>query len=669
VRTAGKVYFITPFSGENSQVAKLRSAGFEVSGLFKGETVFANDDTIYCVMGKNVQAGETVSCKGFGILLANKFLEVGELATMIPVFGIPKVVASGEKIYTDVELYFGGVTPKEFIGKEYLYKGRGGVAGAVTKPGKIYVATPLGHSNTADSELRSLGFKYVKRLPYYALGTSLYSVLYEKDFEVGDELRLSKFTFVLVNSDEEYKKNPYAEGRDRALDPPVVVYNPDETTVGDYGDAGDYLDGNRNWGGIPSIAKDNKTGKLWATWYSGGNTEDEYNFCMLYTSDDDGETWRGPKVVVDPTHYVRAFDPNLWVDPNGRMWFIWNQSYGYIDHRIGVWVMYTDNPGDENPTWSQPYRIANGIAMCDPIVLTQDAGGDAKAGDWILPTSIWNGTGQPEFSSNCYISKDRGMTWTLQGGITEWGNAVRQIDEPMIIQQNDGSLTMYIRTANKESAIWKSSSIDGGKTWSTVVDAGITYISSRFYVSRLSSGNLLMVMNVPPRTGMSRTYMTAMISTDDGATWPHRLVLREAGGSYPDAYEDDKGNIYVTQDSDRAKGMIWMHKFTEADIMAGEIVTEGSAFNMLVNDNTAKLINVAVTESGDNWNFTVTDTAKIKSGQVYIGAYDGDGRLIDAVFADYPSSEAITMPKNGAVEFRAYIWNGEMIPVIKQKDF
>ena len=104
--------------------------------------------------------------------------------------------------------------------------------------------------------------------------------------------------------------------------------------------------------------------------------------------------------------------------------------------------------------------------------------------------------------------------------------------------------------------------------------------------------------------------------------------------------------------------------------MAGEIVTEGSAFNMLVNDNTAKEISVSKTESGDNWVFTVTDSANIKSGQVYVGAYDVEGRLVDAVFTEYPSTDAITMPKNNSVtEFRAYIWSTELKPLIKQKGF
>lgn len=46
-----------------------------------------------------------------------------------------------------------------------------------------------------------------------------------------------------------------------------------------------------------------------------------------------------------------------------------------------------------------------------------------------------------------------------------------------------------------------------------------------------------------------RSHLTAMLSEDDGETWPYTLLLDERNEvSYPDAKEADNGYIYVTRD-------------------------------------------------------------------------------------------------------------------------
>jgi hypothetical protein len=72
-------------------------------------------------------------------------------------------------------------------------------------------------------------------------------------------------------------------------------------------------------------------GRLWATWYSGGTNEGPENYVVLITSSDDGRTWSPIRLVIDPPGYVRACDPNLWVDPRGRLWLFYAQAYGWWD--------------------------------------------------------------------------------------------------------------------------------------------------------------------------------------------------------------------------------------------------------------------------------------------------------------------------------------------------
>ena len=77
----------------------------------------------------------------------------------------------------------------------------------------------------------------------------------------------------------------------------------------------------RLYQGVPGIARDDKSGRLWATWYSGGRGEDKYNYVVVVTSSDDGATWTDAVLVVDPPNNVRTSDSCFWTAPDGRLHF------------------------------------------------------------------------------------------------------------------------------------------------------------------------------------------------------------------------------------------------------------------------------------------------------------------------------------------------------------
>ncbi len=69
-----------------------------------------------------------------------------------------------------------------------------------------------------------------------------------------------------------------------------------------------HLTGGRQFQGIPGI-ESTSSGRLWATWYSGGVNEGPNNFSLLVTSNDKGRTWTEPVAVIDPPGNVRSYDP------------------------------------------------------------------------------------------------------------------------------------------------------------------------------------------------------------------------------------------------------------------------------------------------------------------------------------------------------------------------
>lgn len=636
----GYVYVITQVDGtSNSQEAALSDAGFaKVATISKG-LLWSAHKYEAVVMAKEVEKGDVISYSYWGLLIANEGKEefkLNALATVMPKHEKPRKIAVGERIFTDTTKHvFAESMPEYLLGQSYLATSvdLGGTF-TVTEGGYLYIVTSVSGKSTSQADnLVADGFAVVASIDAKTMSTTITEplVLLAKEVSAGETVTFGRWGMVIAETDENYA---YIENS-ISLTAPTVIYNPTE---------GEYIDGNRLWQGIPSITKDEESGRLWATWYSGGEGEGAYNFVLLYTSDDDGKTWSGPVLAIDHEFPVRCFDPNLWMDPDGRMWMFWTQSYFHKDGVYGTWMMYTDNPESENPTWSEPKRVANGITMNDPIVLSN--------GDWLLPTAIWAYANtvpemEKETNSNVYISKDKGMNWEYLGSVPSY-EGERNCDENMIVEQADGSLRMLIRTG---LGIEESYSYDGGETWTGATDADISNVASRFYITRLSSGNQLLVFNDPPNDGTKRTHMTAALSADDGKTWSHKLVIDERSSTtYPDAVEDDDGNIYIIYDHGRGvNGEILMAKITEADIIAGEIVSETSMLKVLINNNTA------LDQNGDGiFNVSVADT------DAFIDE-NGRGNLRTVVSVLLPEGKTVTAYGVWYIPLAVFTGDGEAL--------
>jgi predicted neuraminidase len=345
----------------------------------------------------------------------------------------------------------------------------------------------------------------------------------------------------------------------------------------------EYADGTRMFQGIPGLER-SANGRLWADWYAGGRGEGPDNYVVLVTSGDGGKTWTGPRVVIDPPGDVRAYDPTLWHDPQGRLWVFWAQSSNWWDGRSGVWAMTTENSGDESPRWTEPRRLCNGIMINKPIVL--------KNGDWLLPVSMW---GMPadrrtlpehrfelkeESGAQVVATHDGGRSFSVLGKTHAPSNT---FDEHHIVERRDGSLWMLLRT---KAGIAESVSTDGGKTWPEATPSNIPHVNSRFFIRRLSSGKLLLVRHNPPDM-KTRSHLTAYLSDDDGNTWTGGLLLDErAGVSYPDGAQGPDGVIRIIYDHNRTKDKeILMATFTESDVASG-MASANTRLRVLVNQAT-----------------------------------------------------------------------------------
>ena len=379
---------------------------------------------------------------------------------------------------------------------------------------------------------------------------------------------------------------------DLALQPARVI-----TDIGP-----DHVKDSRGAQGVPAIER-SANGRLWASWYAGRSkrgVESPSSYVVLATSGDDGATWT-EKMVLQAPRLCHTYDPCLWIDPAGKLWFFWAQSAGLQDGRMGVWSMTTAEADLENPKWSEPRRISNGVMLNKPTVL--------KNGTWLLPVGYWrDSTNVPnitfdekeiapytnaglahdlgeERGSNVVASTDGGKTFERIGQVRVPGT---RVDEHMIAERLDGSLWMLLRNTG---GIAQSISKDGGRTWSAgeIHFKGRTFSSKRFFLRRLPSGALLLVRNDAPDGTRSR--LTAFISDDDDGTWKGGLLLDERESSYPDGTIAADGTIRVIYDHQRytenregkkGVGSVMMAVFREEDVRAGKPVSAGSRLQSVI---------------------------------------------------------------------------------------
>ncbi len=355
------------------------------------------------------------------------------------------------------------------------------------------------------------------------------------------------------------------------LHPPAVLIPPGAA----------YAASTRAFQGIPSLAC-GPDGRLFAIWY-GGKTpdEDRNNYVMLVTSGDGGRTWSDEILVVDPDGEgpVRAYDPQVWLAPDGRLWLFWAQ--GMLSPgtpcRCGVWTMVCDEPTAASLRWSAPRRLCDGVMMGKPLTLSD--------GTWVLPVSFWHK--RERGSAALLVSSDRGATWQERGA-ADVPPEVRVFDEHMIVERRDGTLWMLVRTT---TGIHEGVSADGGRTWSPLQPSPIPHVCSRFFIRRLASGRLLLVRHDPgegrlarPGSWGDRSHLTAYISEDDGRTWRGRLLLDERlGVSYPDGDQTADGTIHLIYDYLRVKGQILLAVFREEDVLGAPRGPAPARLRQLVN--------------------------------------------------------------------------------------
>ncbi len=334
----------------------------------------------------------------------------------------------------------------------------------------------------------------------------------------------------------------------------------------------------RQWQGLASVAAVGN--RIWACFYTGGLKEpDPFNYIVMAYSDDGGRSWVDPYLVIDHADVdslnIFTVVPNLFVDEDGDLWLTYIQSQ--------FWGIRFDNAECENIkdlTWDDPKVFGDMKTNQPPTIITLEDGRK----EWMIASEGRVGESHTD-TTFIYTSNNKGTSWTVKGKVKSSAATARKWPESQVMQINDNGGLLLASRLEKGTVggVEISRSDDYGVTWSSYeYNLSKPFIGpgSKFFMMRLSSGNLLMVNH---DTSSSRSKIKAYLSEDGGETWPYSLWLDERDDvSYPSAFEQD-GRIYAVWDKGRyIEKEIRFSAFTEEDIKKGYILSEGSVKRSIV---------------------------------------------------------------------------------------
>jgi hypothetical protein len=316
--------------------------------------------------------------------------------------------------------------------------------------------------------------------------------------------------------------------------------------------------------GWPTLAR-RKNGELLLV-FSGGR---EAHVCPfgrveLMRSQDGGESWRWPQVLLDgpiddrdagvvetaqgsilvttftslayedllhKAEKIPAGQPGAWDDVKLAEW---RAAHGRISaeqrrNELGTWMIRSTDGG---VTWSARYRVPVNSPH-GPVVL-----GDGRL---LYPgVALWDAERRVGF---CH-SADDGVTWEWLADLpVRPGDKNSEYHELHAVEAANGRIVCHIRNHNPENKgeTLQSESNDGGKTWSTPHAIGVWGLPS--HLLRLRDGRLLMSY------GYRRSPFgnQVRVSTDHGTTWSASITLTDdaIGGDmgYPSTVELDDGRL------------------------------------------------------------------------------------------------------------------------------
>jgi len=258
---------------------------------------------------------------------------------------------------------------------------------------------------------------------------------------------------------------------------------------------------------------------------------------VLKRSSDNGATW-GPMQVIADDGPNTVGNPCPVVDRDtGIIWLPITRNLGEDAERQimdgtsrgtrEAWIMRSDDDGE---TWSEPVEITETTKLPDWTwyATGPGCGIQLKSGRLVIPCDHAVAVSKM-YRSHVIYSDDQGESWQLGGVVGE------NVNECQVVELQDGSLLINMRSYHQEGCRAIATSRDSGLTWSqvtldrTLIEPVCQASLLRFTDQRTYFKNRLLFSNP---AGTRRINLTVRVSYDEGGSWPVSKVLHEGPSAY-----------------------------------------------------------------------------------------------------------------------------------------
>jgi predicted neuraminidase len=265
-------------------------------------------------------------------------------------------------------------------------------------------------------------------------------------------------------------------------------------------------------------------GDFYSAWFGGTNEGADDVVIWLSKKEKDGKLWDVPRIISSSKN-IPHWNPVLF-SFGGKLFLYYKKGF-----KIPTWQTFYKI--FENDAWSNENELVpgdksvRGTAKNKPVQLNSNL--------ILAPASIEK---EPEISeklkwhSYIDISSD-GVNWQAQELISADVNLIQPA-----IWETDGGVHAFMRS--DAGAIYRSDSVDGGKTWGKAYATALPNNNSGLDAV-YAKGNLYVVYNPVSQNWGARTPLVISKSDDNGKTWAKSITLEDSEGeySYPSVIEDN----------------------------------------------------------------------------------------------------------------------------------
>lgn len=257
---------------------------------------------------------------------------------------------------------------------------------------------------------------------------------------------------------------------------------------------------------------------------------------LLKRSGDGGKTWSSAQLVWDDAANTCG-NPCPVVDRDtGTIWLLLTQNLGedtesQIIERTarGTRTCWVSNSTDDGATWSKPVEITADVKRPDWTwyATGPGIGIQIRSGRLVIPCDN-KVAGTKARQSHVIFSDDHGSTWRLGGVVGP------QCNESQVVELDDGTLLLNMRSYEADNRRLVAISTDGGESWSKpVADRALIEPVCQASILRVAPARgtkATILFSNPAST--KREKLTVRLSRDGGSTWPAARLLHAGPAAY-----------------------------------------------------------------------------------------------------------------------------------------